>query len=53
MELCGAAKSARGPRKDVRNGSYLRGSYLRGLLGSTVRPDRASVAMIRVMWLAP
>src|SRR5690606_26560093 len=25
LELCGAAKGARGPRKDVRNGSYLRG----------------------------
>jgi len=25
LELCGAAKGARGPRKDFRNGSYLRG----------------------------
>ncbi len=25
LELCGAARGARGPRKDVRNGSYLRG----------------------------
>ena len=25
LELCGAARGVRGPRKDVRNGSYLRG----------------------------
>lgn len=25
LELCGAPRGARGPRKDVRNGSYLRG----------------------------